>query len=108
LPAPDGQFGLHFMLQTGGGDAPFLTRSLWGLIPDDRPDSSIGDVLAYTGGGYGAPDWNFARGDAGQPGIAFSTGVFDAARFFDSGNKMVLTDTIWNGTYVRLDGYAGP
>jgi hypothetical protein len=107
-PAPDGQFGLEFMHQFGTGDAMWETRSLWGLIPDNRPDSSLGDVLVWTGGGYGVPSWTFAFDGASRPGIAFSGGldfsndVFDPARFFQGGDVLVLSDSIWDGTYVRF------
>jgi hypothetical protein len=100
-PAPDGQIGLEFDLFPG--------QSLGGmgalLPPANGP--CYGFVLAYVGGNqYDPVSWAFNAGTAGAPGLVLqaTTGpaVYDQPAFSAGGNRMSLTDSIWNGTYVKL------
>jgi hypothetical protein len=105
--APDGQSGLEFELNAGTNQG-----ALDGLIPSGTPCYGFGLVLPYVGGErYGQVNWAFASvpsdaGDGGPPGIVFQDTaglvVYDQPIFSDQGNRMSLSDSIWNGTYVRI------
>jgi hypothetical protein len=100
-PAPDGQIGLEFDIYPG------QSQGGMGAILPPANGPCYGFVLAYVGGDqYDPVSWAFDAGTAGAPGIVFqaTTGsaVYDQPSFSAGGNRMTLTDDIWNGNYVKL------
>jgi hypothetical protein len=98
LPAPDRQDGLQF--ESGGGVDGLVSSEL------PLPEGGTG-YLPYIGGTYGIIDWQFWPTDAGAPGVLFessggSYGFEDTPVFSNGGNRMVLSDAVWPGTYVRF------
>jgi hypothetical protein len=96
---PDGQNGIEFDLNPGQqqGEAG-------GLSPSGGP--CMNRLLLYVGNGNYAPAWwAFASTPTG-PGLVFQDTrgdvVYDNPVFSAGGKRMVLSDPIYNGTYVRL------
>jgi hypothetical protein len=96
--APDGQDGIEFDLNPGEQQG-----QAGGLAPSGGPCLNM--LLLYVGGGNYAPtSWAFVSTPTG-PGLVFQDTfghvVYDNPVFSDGGKRMVLSDPIYNGTYVR-------
>lgn len=97
--APDGQDGIEFQLNPGEQQGYAS-----GLMPTGGP--CFGGVLLYAGSErYAQPSWAFASTSTG-PGIVFQNTfgdiVYDNPVFSAGGKRMVLSDPIYNGTYVSI------
>lgn len=96
--APDGEVGIEFDLNPGEQQG-----YAGGLVPSGGP--CLSNLLLYDGSGHYAPtSWAFASTATG-PGIVFQDTfgdvVYDSAVFSAGGKRMVLSDPIHYGTYVR-------
>ena len=97
--APDGQDGLELNLFPGTQQGPVR-----GMRPNGGP--CFDHLLLYVGGGKFdvSMSWAFSATPTG-PGLVFqgadSLVVYDHPAFSNGGKRMILTDPLWFGTYVK-------